>query len=200
MPPTVPLLDPSGYFRRDDRPSLAIGAGLVAVLALANAILAVGLVFLLADQTTIPPGAGLLAGVAGLFAAALELFGRPIVWVVLSGIAHVFLMIWDAEGEITETLAVVGEAEMAGLVLFPVQAGLAAYLVVNAPTDPAAVSEVTSGQPFTVALSFATIVWKALIQGIGLGEVHGVSTAKTLTLTMALGLLVFSPGLLSLIL
>ena len=194
MAPLTPLRAPTAYFCRGDRPSLALAAGIVTAQALAVTVLVWLFMKRVIDRIGLSPSeasqieSALGGALVGVFVAVF------VGWGLLAALVHVFMWFADAERGFGATLAVVGEAEIVGLVLLPVTAVGLYSLVGTIPADPQAAAEymeraTSSNTPLLVLTSFVGTVWKATIQGLGLATVHDIGPGKALALTFVLGFL-----------
>ncbi|MFC7140630.1 YIP1 family protein [Halosimplex aquaticum] len=192
MAPSTPLVDPGTYFRRHDRPSLAVAAGVVSVQAAAISVAMWLFLQRVIAHVEAPPeekaqAQGALVGATvGVFVAVF--FG----WLVLAAILHAF--VWFAGGSrgFGTTLAVTGEAELTGLVLLPLTAVGLFTLLGQAPSDPAAFTDfferaTSFSSPVLLVSSLLGMLWTAAIQGFGLAEAHDLPVEKMLALAFVVG-------------
>jgi hypothetical protein len=194
--PSTPLLNPIGYFRRHDRPSLTVGVAIVFIEATAISI-AMWL-FLQRVMERVDTSAGAEPEIRSAFAgAAVGVFVAVFAgWLLLAAIVHVFLWFADADEGFWTTLAVVGEAELVGIALLPVTAFGLFSLAGHVPSDPAAAAEyfqqaTSFSSPLLLLSSLVGTLWKAAIQGLGLSESHDVDPGNALALTFVVGVVGF---------
>jgi len=200
MAPSTPLRYPSGYFQRHDRPSLSIAAGVILTEAILISITVWLFLQQVMAQVNVSPAErasvnhAISGGIIGVFIGIF--FG----WLLFAAIFHVF--VWFASGDrgFGTTLAVVGEADLVSIVLFPIAAAGLFMMVSEIPSNPAAAAEFLEQtgpytSPLSLLASFVGFIWKAAVQGIGLAEAHGISVSKMLTLALVLGVLGFFSNL-----
>jgi hypothetical protein len=198
--PRTPLVAPVEYFHQHDRPSLARATGVVLVEGLATALvlwLFMQRVIARIDVTPAERAEAQSTVTGALVGVVLLLF---VGWFLLAAILHVFVWFADGERGFGTTLAVVGEAEVAGAVLVPVTGVVLLNLAGQTPADPQAAAEffqraASSGTPLLLLVSFLGTCWKAAIQGHGLAESQGMAPEKALVLTVVVGLAGFLLGL-----
>jgi hypothetical protein len=196
MSPRTPIVDPYGYFRREERPSLKIAAGVVTLEAVLTSILVwwflervfAQINFSAAEREAL--GSALSGMFLILFAAAF--FG----WVLASAVVHAFMWFAGAERDFGATLAVVGEASMVSIALMPLTLGGFVLIVERVPSDPNAAAEFlrqAANQQTGILLivGFIRTLWIGVVQAIGLSEVHDITLGKTLLVVVGLGLLSF---------
>lgn len=192
----TPLRSPSEYYRQVDRPSLSFGTAVVLVEATLVAV--VVWVFVQRVMAQIDLTAAERADVSGMIVGgAVGVFVAVLLgWLLFGAILHVF--VWFAGGDrgFGTTLAVVGEADLVSILLFPVAAVGLFTMVGDVPSDPAAAASFLEragpySSPIAMLSSFVGFVWRAVIQGIGLAEAHDLPVGKMLTLTFVLGFLGF---------
>jgi len=194
--PSTPLLAPQEYFRRHDRPSLARAAGIVLVEALAT-----GVVLWLFMQRVIGQvdvSAGERARVQSIVTGAVVgvFFAIFVGWLLLAAILHVFVWFADGDRGFGTTAAVVGEAEIVGLVVLPLTTVALLNFAGQTPSDPQAAAEffqraASFNSPLLLLVSLVGTCWKAVLQGIGLAESQGMDAGKALVLTFVVGLIGF---------
>jgi len=194
--PRTPLVNPAEYFRQADRPSLARAAGIVALEGVA-----VGVALWLFMQRVLSRmdvSAGARADVQSTVTGALVgvVFLIVVGWLLLAVLFHVFVWFSGDNRGFGTTLAVVGEAELAGLVTLPLTTAGLLVLAGQTPSDPQAAAEffqraTSFSSPLLLLVTFVTTCWKVAIQGIGLAESHGMDLGKALLLTVVVGLIGF---------
>ncbi|MFB6151276.1 MAG: YIP1 family protein [Haloarculaceae archaeon] len=196
MVPRTPLRSPSEYFERRNRPSLAVGAGVVVAEALAITVAIWLFMQRVVARVDAPPGAEseIRSAVSGGLVAAF--FGVVVGWVLLAAIVHVFMWFADAERGFGTTLAVVGEAELVGIVVLPVTTVALLNLAGQTPADPEAAAAffrraASFNSPLLLLVSLVSTLWKAAIQGYGLAVSHRVDAGKALVLTLVVGIVGF---------
>ncbi|QLH81036.1 YIP1 family protein [Halosimplex pelagicum] len=196
MAPSTPLFRPSAYFDRYERPSIAVAAAVVAVQALGTAVAMWLFLQRVVAHVDAPPEekARVQGAVTGV------ILGIPVAifvgWLLLAALLHLF--VWFAGGQRTfgTTLAVTGEAEIAGVVMLPVTTVGLLSLLGQAPSDPAAFVEfferaASFSSPVLLVSSLVGTLWKAAIQGYGLAVAHDLPVEKMLALTFGVGVLGF---------
>lgn len=200
MAPRTPLLQPTEYFRRRDRPSLAIATGIVVVQAVALAATIqwfVSRVFAQIDlsEETMAQVQGAVGG-----AVVLVFFSTLLGWGLVAAVIHLF--VWFADGRnVGRTLAVVGESQLVALVFLPVTVFLLNLQVGQVPADPDAAVRflertASRSSPLLLLSGFVTTLWMAGIQGVGLAETHDISRDKTFLVAFGLGIFGFLINLL----
>lgn len=190
----TPLLYPHRYFERRDRPSLGVAAGVVFAQAL---VLGVGIYLFVSEvaaRLDVPAGVRDRLTSEAIGQLIGFLFMVFVGWLLLAAIFHVFVWFADGDGGFGTTLAVVGEAELAPLVLTPVTIALLLGAASQVPPDPeAAVPFLERASSFdTPALFLVGLVgqlWAAVITGVGLGIGHDVPVEKMLALAVVLALI-----------
>jgi succinate dehydrogenase hydrophobic anchor subunit len=194
--PRTPLVNPVDYFRQADRPSLARAAGIV---ALEGAAVAVALwLFMQRVLSRMDVSAAERAEVQSTVTGALVgvVLALFVGWLLLAVLFHVFVWFSGDNRGFGTTLAVVGEAELAGVVTLPLTTVALLVLAGQTPADPQAAAEffrraASFNSPLLMLVSFVTTCWKAAIQGFGLAESHGMDTGRALALTVVVGLIGF---------
>lgn len=199
MSPRTPIVDPYGYFRREQRPSLRIAAGIVTLEAVLTTVLVrwfVTRVFAQIDLSAAEREA-VSSELNGMF---LVLFGSVFLgWVLVSAIFHAFMWFAGSERGFEATLAVVGEAGLVSVVMTPLVLGGFVVVIGQVPSDPNAAFEFirqTANQRTGILLlvGFIRTLWVGVVQAIGLSEVHDITLGKTLLVAVGLGLLSFLLG------
>lgn len=199
MSPRTPIVDPSGYFRREQRPSLRIAAGIVTLEAILTTVLVwwfVTRVFAQIDLSAAEREV-VASELNGMF---LVLFGSVFLgWVLVGAIFHAFMWFAGAERGFGATLAVVGEASLVSIVMMPLVLGGFVGVIGRVPSDPSAAFEFirqTANQQTGILLvvGFIRTLWIGVVQAIGLSEVHDITLGKTLLVAVGLGLLSFLLG------
>ncbi|MEF8852904.1 MAG: YIP1 family protein [Haloarculaceae archaeon] len=194
--PRTPLVAPTSYFRQADRPSLARAAGIVLLEGVATGVAL--WFFMQRVLSRVDVSAAARAEVQSTVTGALA--GVVVVlfvgWALLAAFLHVFVWFSGDNRGFGTTLAVVGEAELAGVVTLPLTTVALLALAGQTPSDPQAAAaffrRATSfSSPLLLLVSFLTTCWKAAIQGFGLAESHGIDPGKALALTVVVGLLGF---------
>lgn len=200
MPPSTPLRNPLAYFRRVDRPSIGVAAGVVLV----NAIATTALVWWFVDSAL-----GRIDAPRDEIAQARDAVSGQLVvifvsvflgWLLLAAALHVFVWFADGDGGFGTTLAVVGEAEFVSFLVLPVVFAVFLSLLGQIPADPDAAADFlrrAAGRerPLLLLVSLVGTVWKAYITGHGLAEGHDVAREKTFALAAVFGILGFLIGL-----
>lgn len=192
----TPLVYPHRYFERYDRPSLARAAGIVLAEAV---VLSVAIwVFVQQVMGRIDIPASEQAQVESVLTGQVVLifFMVFLGWLILAAIFHVFVWFADGNGGFGTTLAVVGEAELAALVLMPISLFVLFGAVGQVPSDPQAAAEFLSQRagfntPLLALVGFVSQVWVSVITGFGLADAHDVDLGKMLALAIVLGVLFF---------
>lgn len=187
----TPLLYPHRYFERRDRPSLGVAAGVIFAQAL---VVGVGVYLFVSEVATrLDVAAGVRDRLASEAISQLIgfLFLVFVGWFLLAAVFHVFVWFADGDRGFGTTLAVVGEAELAPLVLTPITIVLLLGAASQVPQDPeAAVAFLERTSSFnTPALFLVSLVgqlWAAVITGVGLGIGHDVPVEKMLALAVVL--------------
>jgi hypothetical protein len=194
--PRTPLVNPVDYFRQRDRPSLARAAGTVCLEAVA-----IGLalwLFMNRVLSRMDVSAAARAEVQSTVTGAVFSVALAVVvgWLLLAAFFHLFVWFSGDNRGFGTTLAVVGEAELAGVVTLPLTTAGLLVLAGQTPPDPQAAAEffqraASFSSPLLLLVSFVTTCWKAAIQGFGLAESHGMDAGKALALTVVVGLIGF---------
>lgn len=190
----TPLLYPHRYFERRDRPSLGVAAGVIFAQAL---VVGVGIYLFVSEVATrLDVAAGVRDRLASEAISQLIgfLFLVFVGWFLLAAVFHVFVWFADGDRGFGTTLAVVGEAELAPLVLTPITIVLLLGAASQVPQDPeAAVAFLERTSSFnTPALFLVSLVgqlWAAVITGVGLGIGHDVPVEKMLVLAVVLAMI-----------
>ncbi|WP_415379827.1 YIP1 family protein [Halosimplex sp. TS25] len=201
MAPSTPLVDPSTYFRRHDRPSLAVAAGIVFAQAIGVSVAMWLFLQRVIAHVDVPPeerarAQGVLFGaLVGVFVAIF------LGWLLLAAILHLFVWLAGGSRGFGATLAVTGEAELAGVVLLPLTAVGLFTLLGQAPSDPAAFTDfferaTSFSSPVLLVSSLLGTLWTAAIQGFGLAESHDLPVEKMLVLAFVVGVVGFLLNLL----
>lgn len=198
--PYTPLIRPGAYFRRLDRPSLGIGAGLVIASTLAT-----GVVLWLFIRELI---ANVDTGSVDTSDIQSELLGQlvPFVilafvgWFIIAVVLHAFVWFADGNRGFVTTLAVVGEAEFVALLSIPLTGLVLLQLAGQAPSEPWAAIEflreaINNDTPMLLLIGLGATVWRAIISGVALAVVHGIPKSKAYTATFLVGILGFLLGL-----
>ncbi len=196
MPPRTPFVNPWRYYEREDRPSLAVAAGAVVVVAVSvplTARLVVELVSEGVEFAVVPAPEPPAVGVPD----ALGLLAAP---VVVAAALHAFVWFADGEGGFGTTLAVVGEAALLDLLLVVPLAVFALSAPLALPAEPVTAREFARLMDGPTSLfrallwlaALAAVAWKAGVRAVGLAEVHDVSPLWTATVAGGLGLLTLS--------
>jgi len=194
--PSTPLVAPREYFRRHDHPSLARAAGIVCVEALAIAVVLWLFMQRVIARIDVSPGertrvqSMVTGAIVGVFFAVF------VGWLLLAAIFHVFVWFADGNRGFGTTAAVVGEAEIVGLVTVPLTAIALLNLAGQTPSDPQAAAEffqraASFSSPLLLLVSLVGTCWKATIQGLGLAESQGMDAGKALVLTFVVGTIGF---------
>ncbi|QLH76688.1 YIP1 family protein [Halosimplex rubrum] len=196
MAPSTPLVRPSEYFGRYDRPSMTAAFAIVLVQATGTAIAMWLFLQRVVAHVDAPPEEkaqvqGAVTGaIVGTFVA---IFAG---WLLLAALLHLF--VWLAGGRRTfgTTLAVTGEAEIAGVVMLPVTTVGLIGLLGQAPSDPAAFVDfferaASFSSPVLLVSSLLGALWTAAIQGYGLAVAHDLPVEKMLALAFGIGILGF---------
>lgn len=199
MAPRTPLFDPLEYFQRRGRPSLSLGTGIVFL----QAFLLVMAVWLFTQQVLarIDFPAGVDPGSASIGDDLFYFFLMMVAgWLLVAAVLHVFVWFSDGDRGFGTTLAIVGEAELVGLVLFPVAVFVLFSAVGQVPSDPDAALPYlrdTAGldTPLLNVAGFVGTIWRAYIAGYGLSVAQGMSREKAFVLSFAVGLLGYLIGL-----
>lgn len=191
----TPLRSPSEYYRQADRPSLSFGTAVILVEAVLVAVVVWVFVRRVMAQINLTPAeradvsGTIVGGAVGIFVAVL------LGWLIFAAILHVFVWFADGDRGFGTTLAVVGEADLVSILLFPAAVVGLFTMVGDVPSDPAAASFLERTGPYSSSIailsSFVGFVWRAVIQGVGLAEAHDLPVGKMLTLTFVLGFLGF---------
>ena len=194
--PRTPLVVPSEYFSQYDHPSLARAAGVVFVEGIATALVLWLFVQRVIAQVDVPPAerAEVQSAVIGAVVSVVVLLF--VGWFLLAAILHVFVWFADGDRGFGTTLAVVGEAELVGVVLLPVTGLALLNLAGGTPSDPQAAAEffqqaASSDTPLLLLVSFVGTCWKAVVQAVGLAESQGMDAGKAFALTVVIGLVGF---------
>jgi len=196
MSPRTPIVDPDGYFRRTERPSLKIAAGVVTLEAVLTTVLVwwfVTRVFAQIDLSAAEREA-VSAELSGVY---IVTFGSVFLgWVLVAAIFHAFMWFADGERGFWATLAVVGEAGMVTIAMMPLVLGGFVIVIGQVPSDPNAASEFiqqTANQRAGILLivGFIRVLWVGVVQAVGLSEVHDITLGKTLLVTVGFGLLAY---------
>jgi hypothetical protein len=194
--PSTPLVAPRAYFRRHDRPSLARAAGIVFVEALAIAVALWLFMQRVITQIDVSPGerTQVQSTVTGAIVAVF--FAVFVGWLLLAAIMHAFVWFADGDRGFGTTAAVVGEAEVVGLVTVPLTAIALLNLAGQTPSDPEAAAAffqraASFSSPLLLLVSLVGTCWKAAIQGLGLAVSQGMDAGKALVLTFVVGFIGF---------
>lgn len=195
MSPRTPLVSPSLYFRRTDRPSIGVAAGIVTV----NAVLTTALIWWFVNRLI----NRIDASAAARQEAMSELSGQFLMifvatylgWLLIAGVIHVFMWFAGADRGFGTTLAVVGEGMLVSVVALPLMAVGFYLLIEQVPSDPERALDFMerlaagglSGPLLLVG--FVRTLWEATVQAVGLAVVHDIALAKTAVVTFVLGLL-----------
>ncbi|WP_436901973.1 YIP1 family protein [Halovenus halobia] len=199
MSPRTPILDPYGYFRRENRPSLKIAAGVLTLEAVLTSVIVWWFLKRTFAQIDLSAAEREAVGsaISGIFPAlfAAVFFG----WVLAGAIFHAFMWFAGAERGFGHTLAVVGEASMVSIALMPLVLGGFILVVGRVPSDPNTASEFirqTANQQTGVLLivGFIRVLWVGVVQAVGLSEVHDITLGRTVLMAVGLGLLGFLLG------
>ena len=191
---------PSEYFSQYDHPSLARAAGIVFVEGIATALVLWLFVQRVIAQVDVPPAeraevqSAVISAVIGAVVSVVVLLF--VGWFLLAAILHVFVWFADGDRGFGTTLAVVGEAELVGVVLLPVTGLALLNLAGGTPSDPQAAAEffqqaASSDTPLLLLVSFVGTCWKAVVQAVGLAESQGMDAGKAFALTVVVGLVGF---------
>jgi hypothetical protein len=194
--PATPLRAPAEYFGRHDRPSLTRAAVVVFVEAALTGIVSWLFVERVIAQVDVAPGerASMRSAVAGALVGVVLAFFLG--WLLLAAVLHVFVWFADGERGFGTTLAVVGEAELVGVVLTPVTGLVLLNLAGQTPANPEAAAEffrqVTAfTSPPLLVVSLLGTCWKAAVQGVGIAETQGMDAGKALVLAFVVGFVGF---------
>lgn len=192
----TPLVAPSKYFSQYDRPSLARAAGIVFLEGIATALVLWLFMQRVIGRIDVTPAerAEAQSAVTGALVGVVVLLF--VGWFLLAAILHVFVWFADGDRGFGTTLAVVGEAELVGVVLVPVTGLALLNLAGGTPSDPRAAAEffqqaASYGTPLLLLVSLVGTCWKAAIQGVGLAESQGMDAGKAFVLTFVVGLVGF---------
>jgi hypothetical protein len=191
---------PSEYFSQYDHPSLARAAGIVFVEGIATAVVLWLFMQRVIAQVDVPPAeraevqSAVIGAVIGAVVSVVVLLF--VGWFLLAAILHVFVWFADGDRGFGTTLAVVGEAELVGVVLLPVTGLALLNLAGGTPSDPQAAAEffqqaASSDTPLLLLVSFVGTCWKAVVQAVGLAESQGMDAGKAFALTVVVGLVGF---------
>jgi hypothetical protein len=137
--PFTPLVRPSEYFDPYDRPSMAVAAVVVAVQALGTAVAMWLFLQRVIAHVDAPPAekaqvrSALGGAIVGVFVAIF------VGWLLLAALLHLFVWFAGGQRSFGTTLAVTGEAELAGIVLLPVTTVGLISLLGQAPLEPGGV-------------------------------------------------------------
>ncbi|WP_436930176.1 YIP1 family protein [Halosimplex halobium] len=196
MAPSTPLVRPSEYFDRYDRPSIAVAFAVVAVQAVGTAVAMWLFLQRVVAHVDAPPEekaqvqSALGGAIVGVFV------GIFVGWLLLAALLHLFVWFAGGQRSFGTTLAVTGEAEIAGIVLLPVTTVGLISLLGQAPSDPQAFVDfferaASFSSPVLLVSSLVSTLWKAAIQGYGLGVAHDLPVGKMLALAFGVGILGF---------
>ena len=199
MSPRTPIVDPSGYFRREERPSLKIATGIVTLEAVLTTVLVwwfLQRAFAQIELSTAEREA-VRSAISGMIPRVFVL--AFVSWVLASAIFHVFMWFAGAERSFGATLAVVGEASLVSIVMMPLVAVGFVLLIQRVPSDPDAASRfirqiINQDLGFLLIVGFIRTLWLGVVQAVGLSEVHDITLGKTLLVAVGLGLLGFLLG------
>lgn len=199
MAPRTPLLDPWGYFERTDRPTLERGLGFVFLTAVLVTI-AVWIFVreVLGKLTATAAQREAAMGEMGVYYVA-AFFGVVIGWLILSAVIHLYPWLFGSARGIGATLAIVGEAEIVNVVLFPLTIGGMMLVVGQIPADPAAAQEFISKpprqlSPLLVVVGLVGTAWRAYIYAAGLAEVQGLTSTRAYVIAFGVSIVSFLIG------
>lgn len=187
---------PHRYLERHDRPSLSRGAGIVLTEAVVLSVAIWVFVQQVMGRIDIPATARSQVESVLTGQVVLLFFMVFLGWLILAAIFHVFVWFADGNGGFGTTLAVVGEAELAALVMLPVSLFALFGTVGQVPSDPQAAAQFLSRRagfntPLLVLVGFVSQLWVSIITGYGLADAHDVDRGKMLALAIVLGVLFF---------
>ncbi|WP_436927912.1 Yip1 family protein [Halosimplex amylolyticum] len=196
MAPSTPLVSPSRYFRRHDRPSLTVATGVVFAQAIGVSVAMWLFLQRVIAHVDAPPEEkarvqGALFGVlVGVFVAIF------VGWLLVAAILHLFVWLAGSQRGFGTTLAVAGEAELPGIILLPLTAVGLLTLLGQAPSEPAAFTDfferaTSFSSPVLLASSLLGTLWTAALQGFGLAEAHDLPVEKMLALAFVVGIVGF---------
>jgi hypothetical protein len=196
MSPRTPLVSPSSYFRRTDRPSLGFAAGIVTVNAVLTTALLWWFVSSVIGQINVA-SATRQEAMSEVSGQMLMIFVATYLgWLLIAGVIHVFMWFAGADRGFGTTLAVVGEAMLVSVVMLPLMAVGFYLLIQQVPSDLDAaldfIERFAAGSlsgPLLL-IGFVRTIWEASVQAVGLAQVHNISLAKTAIVTVVLGLLI----------
>ncbi len=196
MAPRTPLLNPSQYFRRGDRPSLSVAAAVVTTNAVLTTVLIWWFIDSLTDRVNVSEGTqqAAMSEVTGQIVFAF--FGVFAGWLLLAGIIHLFMWFAGAERGFGTTLAIVGEAMLVSIVMLPLVALGFVLLLDQVPSNLEAAAEfmrqaAERSTPVLMLVTFVRMLWEASVQAVGLEVTHDISLGKAALVTFGLGLLIF---------
>lgn len=196
MYPRTPLVDPSAYFGRSDRPSLGVAAGIVTLNAVLTVLLTWWFVSRVVAQIDISAATRqeALSNLGGMYFAV---FGSVFLgWLLVGAVFHVFMWFAGADRGIGATLAVVGESMLVSIVMMPLIAFGFVLVIDQVPSSPEAAVDFIrriQGRETGVLLlvGFVRLLWEGGVQAVGLSDVHDVSLGKAALVTIGIGLLAF---------
>ena len=194
MSPRTPLFKPSAYFRRFDRPSLPVAAGIVTLLSVLTVALMWWFVSRVLEQVGVSGSvrSEVMSELGGQF--VLVFLSMFVGWLLYSGVVHLFVWFAGGEAGFSMTLAIIGESMLVSLVTFPLVVVGFQVLVGQVPgTQEAAIAfiERRMGRDTGILLvvSLVRTLWEATITTIGLAERHDIDVLKIALVTFGLGLL-----------
>lgn len=170
------LFDPVDTFRGvADSPPLGRAALIFAVVNILGAVMGYytsSRVYLEDMDQIIGPAARMLGAIIPLFVVGGLIF-QFVKWIVFSGILHLVAELFGGKGRASGVLAVTGLAGLPSILFIPVE-----LLVLITGWDGPAVTWIT-------ALSgLAAFVWGVVLVVLGLREVHGFSTWRSLAVVL----------------
>ena len=199
MSPRTPIVDPSGYYRRDDRPSLGFAAGLVTLEAVLTSVLTWWFVSRVLAQIefTDAERQAVNSELSGLY--FFIFLGIFFGWLLLAAIFHAFMWFADAEQGFGATLAVVGESSIVSIVMMPLVVFGFVLLLGRVPSEPNAalefIQQVNNRRTGVLLIvGLLRVLWVGVVQAVGLSEIHDITLGKTLLVTVGLGFLFFLIG------
>jgi hypothetical protein len=194
MSPRTPIINPSRYFTRADRPSLKIAVGIVMLDALLTTLFVWWFVQQIFAQVELSASEREIVTSEANGMLPVVFFGVFLGWLLGSAIIHAFMWFAGADRGLAATLAVTGEAVIVSIVLMPLVVGGTVAVIGRVPSDPNAAVEfmrqVANRQiPILLLVGFVNVLWSGVVQAIGLSEVHDITLGKTLLVVIGLGLL-----------